>query len=195
MVFSVWRISSGYSRSITAAKSHAVNDRSFMNLSYFSTPTYGQFAKVQHLNGVRRKRVIVTIPRWSCLEHSQPIHQSLIKLKSINNSHRTSRFWKNISSTPSNRLSSNQLLVIFLLFAALGAALGIAMDCRKAHAEGSSDKQLKRINDLLGKKPELRTTDEKIELFNYLLEKGEEEAKKSKGQRCRHLFWSSESGA
>lgn len=59
--------------------------------------------------------------------------------------------------------------------------LGMLEMTRKAVAESHADGEAERIKALL-QKINNRTLDEKIELFNYLLKKGEEEAKKSENK-------------
>jgi energy-coupling factor transporter ATP-binding protein EcfA2 len=74
-----------------------------------------------------------------------------------------------------------------LVFAFLGAICLVA--CKKeAKAEEPVDDKFERMYALLHKPPHFRTVDERIELFNYLLKKGEEEVSKAKNKHVVIVF-------
>jgi hypothetical protein len=75
--------------------------------------------------------------------------------------------------------SSNYTPIVLLLLSSIGMAM---LTHELAEENGARDPQLTRINTLLEKQPKSRTTEEKIELYNYLVKKGREEVLKGKGK-------------
>jgi len=92
-------------------------------------------------------------------------------------------------TAPQDSLSSHQLLLILLLLAVVGLSLKNQVD-----AESINDSQLERLSILLEKSHWLRTVEERIELFNALLERGIEEGNKGKGKDVVLFFGNTGAG-
>ncbi|MCI0382286.1 MAG: hypothetical protein L0207_04470 [Chlamydiae bacterium] len=138
------------------------------------------FVRVQQNNRIEQnKRSIFANAREPL--HSPLVYQNLTK--PVNHFYHT---FSN-GATLSNDLSTNRLFLGLLLLTALGIM-------EEIHTKDSSPEQVERINALLEKSPESRTIDENIELFNFLLKKGEEEAKKATNKNVVIVFGNTGAG-
>lgn len=114
---------------------------------------------------------------------SRFLHHSfeLVSLK------RTNHHYSYEGGGGSRSKKTNVFSFILLFLAAIGTI-------QKNHAESSHNTALKRIETILNQSSEERTPEETMELFNYVVAVGENEAKKAKGKDVVIVFGDTGSG-
>ena len=138
---------------------------------FVSKIAHARFSNTHQYKATIRKELTGTDITW--LSRSLLINRVSILLKSI---YYKTCLTSRISPLASSKSRSRRFLHVSPLF-----LLPLATS-RRAQAESHLNKEMKRIEVLLNKKAELRTLDERIELFNGLLKMGEEEIKKSENK-------------
>jgi len=122
--------------------------------------------------------------------HSTLIHSNITPLTPTSCTHHSKRY--STSIVPGNNLSASRFLLILMLITAVGVTLS-----NEVHAAENSvdpDRQLEMASFLLEKKPDQRTIEERIKLFNTLLSIGTDQAKKAKKKNIILVFGNTGAG-
>lgn len=170
MSSSVFRVSVSLPKSIPFVGLSAAKSKSFLPTSYFYIPVQQYSVRVKPLNPTNFRRGFLDRPLLIFMRSIGP--------KSIN---------PGLISLSLSGVNSNYSNDINRLWYALPFVMALGM-IEQVHAQAPSDQELKYFDALLKKEHKDRTTDEKMELFNFLVMQGNEEVKKAKGKDVVVIF-------
>lgn len=177
MIPSLCRNYLGSTRTYSISRFTLVNSYHFKNvspLSYLTTQVMHQQS-----NQLKRRKFNASIFQSTSTNYPTVVYSRQFQTTHLPQSSKASR-----NGTGSTATKGPLPLALLLLTATFSAV-------DKVYSETAIDEKLKRI---IEKTPNKRTTDERIELFHYLLEMGKEEAEKAKEKDVIVFFGNTDAG-